>query len=302
MFSLIFAVFLGIVALGGLFLLIKPIPVEDDAGGESNLPSRIVGGIALAISVVILAFMSVASVGATQVGVPITLGKPGASLSPGPHLVLPWTSVKTLDVKTQGINMDDDASVRTITSDRIQVPIDVTLFISVNKEKAPELLLTVGEDYVEKVVLPVARGEIYDQGAKFSSENIQNQREAYEKAIKDNLKPTLATRGINLEKVELRKIQIPDEILNNAQAKISAEERQKRAKIDAETAQIEAAGKAKSNEILSNSITKNPSIICNNFVEGLRSGDIKGPIYINPCSTSGGGPSLLIQPPNQTTN
>jgi regulator of protease activity HflC (stomatin/prohibitin superfamily) len=297
MFSLVFAVILGIVAVGGVILIVKPFKVVDEDDVTSTTPSRVIGSLATAIAVVILLFMSVTSVGATQVGVPITLGKPGASLGPGPHAVLPWTSVKTLDVKTQAVVMDDDNSVRTITSDRIQVPVDVTLYISVNKEKAPTLLLTVGQDYVDKIVIPVARGAIYDQGAKFSSENIQGSRDAYEDGIEKALRPVLATRGVNLEKVELRKLQIPDEILNNAQAKISAEEKQKRAKIDAETAQIEAQGKAKANEIVSGSITRNPSIICNNFVEGLRTGQITGPIYVNPCSTSGSGPSLLIQPP-----
>lgn len=299
MFALVFSVLLLLAIIAGIVLIVKPIKVVDsyDESKASTVASRVVGGIVAALAVVILAVMSVTSVGATQVGVPITLGKPGAPLGPGPHVVLPWTSTKTLDVKTQTVTMDDDASVRTITSDRIQVPVDVSLFISVNKEKAPTLLLTVGEDYIDKIVIPVARGAIYDAGSKYSSENIQAERDTYEKAIFDTLKPVLATRGVNLEKVELRKIQIPDEILNNAQAKITAEEKQKRARIDAETAQIEAQGKAKANEIVSGSITRNPSIICNNFVEGLREGKIQGPIYVNPCSTSGGGPSLLVQTP-----
>lgn len=302
MFALVFSVIAAALLVAGVFFAIKPfkVEVEDRYNSETKVytkPVRLVAGGIAAFMFVILAFMSVTQVGATQVGVPITLGKPGAPLGPGPHVVLPWTSVKTLDVKTQSVNMDDDASVRTITSDRIQVPVDVSLFISVDKAKAPTLLLTVGEDYVEKVVIPVARGTIYDAGSKYSSENIQGERDAYEKSIFEQLKPVLASRGVTLEKVELRKIQIPDEILNNAQAKISAEEKQKRARIDAETAQIEAEGKAKANAIISGSISRNPSIICNNFVEALASGKIQGPIYVNPCSTEGNGPSLLVQTP-----
>lgn len=298
MFALVFSVLLVLAIIAGIVLIVKPIKVVDSyKDSTSTVASRVVGGIVAALAVIILAVMSVTSVGATQVGVPITLGKPGAPLGPGPHVVLPWTSTKTLDVKTQTVTMDDDASVRTITSDRIQVPVDVSLFVSVDKVKAPTLLLTVGEDYIDKIVIPVARGSIYDAGSKYSSENIQGEREEYEKAIFTDLKPVLATRGVILEKVELRKIQIPEEILQNAQAKITAEEKQKRARIDAETAQIEAQGKAKANAIVSGSISNNPSIICNNFVEGLREGKIQGPIYVNPCSTGGGGPSLLVQTP-----
>jgi len=303
MAALVFSVIILALLVAGIYFAVKPptILVEDSYSEEKKElpkgPFRIGGTVVSVLAGLILAFMVITQVGATQVGVPITLGKPGAPLGPGPHLVLPWTSVKTLDVKTQAVNMDDDASVRTITSDRIQVPVDVSLFISVDKAKAPTLLLTVGEDYVEKVVIPVARGTIYDAGSKYSSENIQGERDAYEKSIFDQLRPVLASRGVTLEKVELRKIQIPDEILNNAQAKISAEEKQKRARIDAETAQIEAEVKAKANAIISGSISRNPSIICNNFVEGLVAGKISGPIYVNPCSTEGGGPSLLVQTP-----
>lgn len=301
MFSLVFAVFLAVAFLAGLFLIIKPVELEDESGGTSKTPARVTGIVVAVIAFLILAFMSVASVGATQVGVPITLGKPGSSIGPGPHLVLPWTSVKTLDVKTQAVTMDDDASVRTITSDRIQVPVDVSLFISVNKEKAPTLLLTVGEDYVDKIVVPVARGAIYDAGSKYSSENIQGERDAYEEAIFTSLKPVLAARGVNLEKVELRKIQIPDKILENAQAKINAYEDQQRAKIAADTARIEAEGKARANKIVADSLERNPTVICSNFVDGLRKGEITGPIYVNPCG-EGRGPNLLIQTPSTQPN
>ena len=107
------------------------------------------------------------------------------------------------------------------------------------------------------------------------------------------MKPILASRGIKLEKVELRKFQIPESILNNAQSKINAEEAQKRAKIDAETQRIEAEGKARANKIVSDSLDKNPNIICSNFVDGMRKDEIKGPVYVNPCNGAASPPLLL---------
>lgn len=298
MFSLLFAIFLAVVLVAGIFFIVKPIKVVDSYDeSESTIASRVVGGIVAVIAAVFLAIMSVTSVGATEVGVPVTLGKPGAPLGPGPHAVLPWTNVKTLDVKTQAISLDDDATVKTITSDRISVPVDVTVYFRVDSEKAPTLLLTVGEDYVDKIVTPVTRSVIYDQGSKFNSENIQTLRDDYERAIEESLAKPLAARGVILEKVELRKLQVPDEILANAQAKINADELQKRAKIDAETARIEAEGKARANKIVADSLERNPAIICSNFVDGLRNGTIKPPIYVNPCGGSSNGPNLLIQPP-----
>lgn len=303
MAALIFAVILFILLVAGIVLVFKPIKlVTEDYRGEATdrtIFTKIAAGTIAALAAVTLAFMSVTQVGATQVGVPITLGKPGGELSPGPHVILPWTSVKTLDVKTQIVNLDDDNEVKTITSDRIQVPVDASVYFSVDKSDAATLLLTVGEDYVSKIVSPLARSTIYDEGSRFSSENIQNQREAYETAVEDVLKPALAKRGIVLEKVELRKFQIPENILSNATAKINAEEDQKRTAIAAETQRIEALGKAKANKIVADSLEQNPTIICSNFVDGLRKGEIKGPIYVNPCGGDSNGPNLLIQtPPN----
>jgi regulator of protease activity HflC (stomatin/prohibitin superfamily) len=200
-----------------------------------------------------------------------------------------------MDVKTQNIIMDNDGEVKTITVDRVQTPIDVVVYYHVDPEHASTLLLTVGEDYTEKIVKPLTRSVVYDKGSLYSAEDIQNERNAYEDSVEQALKPVLAARGIILEKVEIKKIQLPDSILNNAQAKINAEETQKRAKIDAETRVIEATAQAKANAILAESIKQNKDVCQLLLVQAIAKGEVTQPLYVNPCGSDSGTAPLLTK-------
>lgn len=299
MFDLIFSVLLLLILAVGIYVLVKPFGFQDRNGEiEGRGAVRAGAGVVIAVTVLLLALMSVKSVGATEVGVPVTLGAPGAPIGPGPTVVLPWTDVRTLDVKTQTLDLDDDNEIKTVTADRVQTPVDVSVYFHVDSEKAPTLLLTVGEDYVDKIVRPLVRSNVYDGGSKYKAEDIQQQRDAYENTVEAALRPLLAARGIVLEKVELRKIQLPDNILANAQAKINAEETQKRAKIDAETKVIEATAQAQANKILQESLTQNKDVCQLLLVEGLRKKEIEGPLYVNPCGTDTGTSPLLTRSTN----
>lgn len=295
--TLVFTLFLVILGIAGLLAAIFAGRIPDRG---PRLGFRIGGIVTLVISILIILPMSVRSVDATDVGVPITLGQPGEALGPGPHLVLPWTDVKSLDVKTQVLNLDDDNEIKTITSDRIVTPVDVSVYFSVDKAKAPTLLLTVGEDYINKIVRPLTRSTVYDKGSFYSAEKIQNERDAYEQSVYDALLPVFAARGIILEKVEIRKIQLPDEITALAQQKITADENNKRAKIDAETKIVQAQAQARANEIIAESASQNTKAdVCQLLlVQAMAEGKITGPLYINPCGSESGSTPLVTKSAN----
>jgi regulator of protease activity HflC (stomatin/prohibitin superfamily) len=301
--TLIFSIVLVLLAIVGLFFIIRP--VQNPAWHESDNRiakrfSRIGGATAIIVAALLLIPSSVKSVGATEVGVPITLGQPGQPLGPGPHLVLPWTDVVTLDVKTQNISMDDDSTVKTVTVDRVVTPIDVVIYYHVDNSKAPSLLLTVGQDYADKIVAPQARSAVYDVGSRLSSENIQSKRDDYEAQIEAALGPVYAARGIILEKVEIKRIQLPENIVQNAEAKINAEEQLKRAKIDADTKVVEAEAQARANKIIADSAKSGQDAeVCQLLlVQALAEGKITGPLYINPCGTSSGQTPLITKSTN----
>jgi regulator of protease activity HflC (stomatin/prohibitin superfamily) len=306
--TIVFSVILLVLLVAGIIAAIKGVktaPITEDRYGNKteaydtkglNIAVRAIGAGVAVLMLIILMSMSVKSVDPTDVGVPITLGQPGTPLDPGPHLLLPWTTVSAMDVKTQVLTMDDDNEVKTITVDRVQTPVDVVVYFHVDKAKAPTLLLTVGEDYVDKIVKPLTRSVVYDKGSIYSAENIQNQRDNYETSIQEALVGPLAARGIILEKVELKKIQLPDAILANAQAKINAEEQQKQTIINAKTKVIEAEAQAKANTILADSIKQNKDVCQLLLVQAMSQGKIQGPLYINPCGTDSGSAPLLTKP------
>lgn len=302
--TIVFSIILLVLLIVGVIAAIRGVKVEtkeDRYGNKTsnakglNVAVRAIGAGVAVLMAIILMSMSVKSVDPTDVGVPITLGQPGTPLDPGPHLLLPWTTVSAMDVKTQVLTMDDDNEVKTITVDRVQTPVDVVVYFHVDKAKAPTLLLTVGEDYVDKIVKPLTRSVVYDKGSIYSAENIQNQRDNYETSIQEALVGPLAARGIILEKVELKKIQLPDAILANAQAKINAEELQKQTVINAETKVIEATAQAKANTILADSIKQNKDVCQLLLVQAMSQGKITGPLYINPCGTDSGSAPLLTK-------
>lgn len=295
--TLVFTLFLVIFAVAGFLAAVFAGRIPERG---PRIGVRIGGIVTLTLSLLIILPMSVRSVDATDVGVPITLGQPGEALAPGPHLVLPWTDVKALDVKTQVLNLDDDNEIKTITSDRIVTPVDVSVYFSVDKAKAPTLLLTVGEDYINKIVRPLTRSTVYDKGSFYSAEKIQNERDAYEQAVFEALLPVFAVRGIILEKVEIRKIQLPDEITMLAQQKITADENNKRAQIDAETKIVQAEAQARANEIIAESASQNTKAdVCQLLlVQAMAEGKITGPLYINPCGTESGSTPLVTKSAN----
>lgn len=296
MFTLIFTIVTLVAILVAIFVAVRPFTIDDEPGSR-----KWVRGIAIGVATLLFVFIApscIKSVDATDVGVPITLGQPGEPLGPGPHFVLPWTTVSSLDVKTQVMNLDDDNEIKTVTNDRVQVPVDVSVYFHVNTEKAATLLLTVGDDYQDKIVRPLVRSFVYDKGSTYSAESIQNQREEYEAAVGDSLAPVLQTRGITLEKVEIRKIQLPDAILQNAQAKINAEETQKRTKIDAATRVIDAESQAKANAILAESVNKSKDVCQLLLVQALAKGQITQPLYVNPCGTESGTSPLITKSAN----
>lgn len=314
--SLIFSFILLAIALVGVFFAIRPPKFKPkyktDYNGRATdreftptvAQKRAIArwsGVGVAVLALLLLVPSmVKQVGATEVGVPITLGQPGGSLSPGPHLTLPWTDVVTIDVKTQKIEMDDDSEVKTVTTDRVVTPIDLVVYYHVTPETAPTLLLTVGQDYEAKVVTPLARSAVYDVGSKLSSENIQSERDAYETQVENALRGVYAARGITLEKVEIKRIQLPDNIVTNAQAKINAEEQLKRAKIDAETKVVQATAQAEANKIIAESARANDDAsVCQLLlVQAMAEGKITGPLYINPCGDQSGSTPLLTRSTN----
>jgi len=227
-----------------------------------------IAGIALSIL-----FSSLIQIGAGRIGVPILFGSVQDNvLRSGLNIVNPLVEVEKLDVRTQAYTMSsvhnegqvqgDDAIV-TMSSDGLTLKLDVTVWYRLSENEAPNLMRTIGTDFTEKIVRPAARTAIRDVSVMFPATDIYStKREDFVNEVTKNLEKSFSGRGIILEKVLLRNVELPLKVKEAIDEKIAAEQRSQqmvyvlqKEKQEAERKQVEARGVAESQKIISNTIS-----------------------------------------------
>jgi regulator of protease activity HflC (stomatin/prohibitin superfamily) len=231
---------------------------------------RIVAYIGIGFSVL---YSSIIQIGPGEVGVPILFGNVQENtLKSGLNFINPLVTVEKLDVKTQAYTMSgvkdegtvkgDDAIV-TLSSDGLSLRLDVTIWFRLGEAQAPNLLRTIGTDYVEKIVRPAARTALRDVSVMFTATDIYSaKRDDFQSEITKNLEKAFDGRGIVLERILLRNVELPQKVKEAIDEKISAEQRAQqmvyvlqKEKQEAERKRVEAEGIAQAQKIISNTIS-----------------------------------------------
>ena len=216
-----------------------------DVGSGSIL--RLLGIGFGAFVVVILLFASVARVPAGHVGVLTLFGRvTGEVLAEGIHVVNPFKENNVTSIRTQEIK--ESASVP--SSEGLVMNLDTSLIYHLNAQKAAEVYQQVGPNYVAVLVEPNLRAAIREATASHSANALYTgEREMVAKQITDQLTSQLAQRGIVVESVLLRDIQLPATLKSSIEAKQQAEQealamnfRLQKEKQEAERKRIEAEG------------------------------------------------------------
>jgi regulator of protease activity HflC (stomatin/prohibitin superfamily) len=102
---------------------------------------------------------------------------------------------------------------------------DTSLLYHVSAPHAAELYQKVGEDYVSVIVEPLLRSSIREATAENSANALYTGgRELVAKRILEELRSTLGARGLVVENVLLRDIQLPETVRNAIEAKQKAEQ------------------------------------------------------------------------------
>jgi len=225
----------------------------------SGLKSRFLR-IAIAVAVFILLLTSTTSIPTGHVGVLTLFGKVTGDILPeGIHLINPLKSVEKMSVQTQ--SRKESASVP--SKEGLLLSLDTSLLFRLDRDKAAQVLQTVGVDYAEKVVEPELRSAIRGATASHSSNDLYtNGRELIQQQIKDDLKAKLAPRGVVVEDVLLRDVQLPALLKSSIEAKQQAEQDALRMsfilqkeKQEAERKSIEAKGIADFQKIVAQGIS-----------------------------------------------
>ena len=208
----------------------------------------------------ILLLASTTSIPTGNVGVLTLFGKvTGEVLGEGIHLMNPLKSVQRLSIQTQ--SMKESASVP--SNEGLMLALDTSLLFHLDKNKAAEVYQSVGADYAEKIVEPTLRSEIRASTSAHSANALYtNARELVQQQIQDSLMKQLGPRGVIVENVLLRDVQLPAMLKGSIEAKQQAEQDALRMnfilqkeKQEAERKRIEAQGIADFQKIVATGIS-----------------------------------------------
>jgi regulator of protease activity HflC (stomatin/prohibitin superfamily) len=170
----------------------------------------------------------------------------GEVLPEGVHLVNPFKVSNQLSIRTQEIK--ESASVP--SSEGLVMNLDTSLIYHLNPEKAAEVYQKIGPNYMAVLVEPNLRAAIRESTASHTANALYTgEREMVAKQIYDQLSDRLGQRGILVESVLLRDIQLPMTLKSSIEAKQQAEQealamnfRLQKETQEAQRKRIEAAG------------------------------------------------------------
>jgi regulator of protease activity HflC (stomatin/prohibitin superfamily) len=236
--------------------------VINSGGGGGML--RLVGLAVLALAGIIVFFSAVTRVGTGHVGVLTLFGKvSGETLGEGIHLINPLKTNNELSIQTQTIK----ESANVPSSEGLMMSLDTSLIYHLNPDRAAEVFQKIGSDYENVVVEPTLRSAIREATASHSANALYTgEREMVAKQVFDQLTSQLSQRGLSVESVLLRDIQLPATLKASIEAKQQAEQealamnfRLQKETQEAQRKRIEAQGVRDFQQIVAQGIT--PSLL-----------------------------------------
>jgi len=193
-------------------------------------------------------------------------------LGSGLHFINPLLDITKLDVKTQNYTMSGvndegekagDDAIKVLTSDGLEVTIDLTVLYRVVAADAPKLLRETGDDYRDKIVRPITRTKIRDNAVYYQAVDLfGSKRDEFQQRIYKSIEDDFKKRGLMLEQLLVRNITLPNSVKASIESKINAEQDAKKMefvllkeKQEAERKRVEAQGIADYQKIINTGLT-----------------------------------------------
>ncbi len=240
----------------GEFNLRDNTPVMPNLSGVGRKLLRFIG----LVLAVILFFSCVVSIPTGNVGVLTLFGRvTGETLGEGIHLINPLKAVQKLSIQTQSVK----ESANVPSNEGLILALDTSLLFHLDRTKAADVFQKVGPNYVEKIVEPTLRAAIRASTSAHTANALYtNARELVQQQIQDELATQLGARGMIVENVLLRDVQLPALLKGSIEAKQQAEQDALRMsfilqkeKQEAERKRIEAQGIADFQKIVAQGIS-----------------------------------------------
>ncbi len=118
---------------------------------------------------------------------------------------------------------------------------EVSILYKVMPREAPNLLRTIGIEYEDNVILPVFRSAVADVSANYLAKDMHTgERSNIETAIQERMMKYLDDKGIEIEAVLLKSIQLPNSLSSAIEDKLEAEQQAQRMQFVLQQAEREA--------------------------------------------------------------
>lgn len=250
------------------------------AGFAINTPSLTISRFARPVKIVGIVLIglgaltaSVRQIDAGHVGIVSLFGQiSDRTLDPGLSFVNPLASVTDLDVKTQNYTMSGvndegqkagDDAIRVLTADGLEVVIDLTVLYRLLPTEAPRLMRQIGEDYTDKIVRPITRTRIRDNAVYYDAVSLYStRRDEFQGRIFKAIEKDFKARGLVLEQLLVRNINLPASVKQTIESKINAEQEAQKMQFvlqkerqEAERKRVEAQGIADYQRIMATGLT-----------------------------------------------
>ena len=238
----------------------------------ASIIAKVVGVVMLLVG---LASSCIVQIEAGQVGVPTLFGKvSGRILNSGLNFVNPFVVVKKFDIRTQNYTMagqydegdrQGEDAMRVLTSDGLELMLDVSVLYRVVPTEAPKILSTIGENYEDVIVRPIARTKIRDNATSYTAIDLYSiKREEYQQKVFSNIEKEFRARGMELEQLLVRNITLPESVKTSIESKIQAEQDAQKMEFvlqketqEAERKRVEAQGISDYQRIVSQTLNAN---------------------------------------------
>jgi regulator of protease activity HflC (stomatin/prohibitin superfamily) len=257
----------------GVILLIVSFTLKNDMRNPlakfSNI-FKIIGLVIIALGVFSSMFKQI---DAGKVGVKSLYGSVQPDiLESGLNVINPLLDVTDFDIQTQNYTMSaiqsegaqqGDDAIRVLSNDGLEVVIDLTVLYRISPVDAPVIFKQIGLNYNDKIVRPVTRTRIRDNAVYYDAVALYStKRNEFQDRIFKSIEADFKSRGLILEQLLIRNINLPTSVKASIESKINAEQDAQKMqfvlqkeKQEAERKRVEAQGIADYQKIISQGLT-----------------------------------------------
>ncbi len=260
------------IAVLGVIMLVVGIVLKRSPEPASRFAGTI-NKIAVAVIILGVLFASVKVIDPGKVGVQTLFGKVQDNvLESGLHVINPLVDVTTFSIQTENYTMsakpnegqvEGDDALRVLSSDGLEVTIDLSVLYKVNPLKAPYIYQNIGVNYEDKIVRPVTRTAIRDNAVNYVAVDLYStKREEFQYKINKTITDNFSKNGLLVQQILVRNISLPATVRASIESKIQAEQDAQKMQFvlqkerqEADRKRVEAQGIADYQKILSTGLT-----------------------------------------------